>query len=451
MLNLLKKWYGDFTKEELIKYVSLGVIFSLLIGIYWTLRPLKDSIFGSMVVGFGKAGSGREVFLAWAKVVSMLVLFPVVGIYGKMVDKFKDNKYKFLYLLATFYGVTMLFWAAFFASPWGLQDAVPSYYRIAGWLWYVFVESFGSLIIALFWAFVTDISTSESAKKGFSLIVMIGQLGGILMPEYLTKIPEKLGTTVYPLVGICGALVLLVVVLLKMFVANTPKDQLSGYKAKKEDKHEDEPGFLEGLKLMLSNNYLLGIFAVLSFFELITTIIDFNFKSLVFEQFANANAATQYLGWYGSRVNLVAFIFLALGVNNISRWLGIRTALALVPLCLGVSVWMFKLYPIVDVLAYLMIASKAINYALNGPALKQLYVPTSDDAKYKSQAWIETFGSRGAKAGASFLNMKKAMFGSLYMSVCVYFSLGLVAAWFLIALYLGNTYVKATSEDKLVC
>ena len=108
MLNLLKKWYGDFTKEELIKYVSLGVIFSLLIGIYWTLRPLKDSIFGSMVVGFGKAGSGREVFLAWAKVVSMLVLFPVVGIYGKMVDKFKDNKYKFLYLLATFYGVTML-------------------------------------------------------------------------------------------------------------------------------------------------------------------------------------------------------------------------------------------------------------------------------------------------------------------------------------------------------
>lgn len=451
MLNLLKKWYGDFTREELVKYVSLGVIFSLLIGIYWTLRPLKDSIFGSLVVGFGKSGAGRETFLAWAKVVSMLVLFPVVGFYGKLVDKFKDNKYKFLYLLASFYGISMLVWAIFFASPWGLQDTVPSYYRVAGWLWYVFVESFGSLVIALFWAFVTDISTSESAKKGFSLIVMIGQLGGILMPRYLTKVPQMLGTTVYPLVAICGVLVLLVVGLLMWFVANTPKNELEGTKVKKEDKHEDEPGFLEGLKLMLSNGYLLGIFAVLSFFELITTIIDFNFKSLVFSQFADANAATAYLGWYGSSVNLVAFIFLALGINNISRWLGIRTALALVPVCLGVSVWMFKLYPMVEVLAVLMIASKAINYALNGPALKQLYVPTSDDAKYKSQAWIETFGSRGAKAGASFINMNKTMFGTLYMSVCVYFSLGLVAAWFLIALYLGNSYVKAIKEDRLVC
>ncbi len=450
MLNLLKKWYGDFTKEELIKYVSLGVIFSLLIGIYWTLRPLKDSIFGSLVIGFGKAGSGREVFLAWAKVVSMLVLFPVVGIYGKMVDRFKNNKYKFLYLLATFYGVAMLFWAAFFASPWGSQDTVPAYYRISGWLWYVFVESFGSLVIALFWAFVTDISTSESAKKGFSLIVMIGQLGGVLMPRYLTKIPQALGTTVYPLVGLCGGLVLLVVVMLRRFVSGMPSDQLGGYKAKKEDESEGEAGFLEGLKLMLSNNYLLGIFAVLSFFELITTIIDFNFKSLVFSQFDNANTATQYFGWYASSVNLVSFIFLALGVNNISRWLGIRTALALVPVCLGVSVWMFKLYPIVDVLAYLMIASKAINYSLNGPALKQLYVPTSDDAKYKSQAWIETFGSRGAKATTSFININKGLFGSFYMSMCVYLSLGLVALWFFIALYLGSTYVKAIKEDKLV-
>lgn len=451
MLNLLKKWYGDFSKEELIKYVYLGVIFSLLIGIYWTLRPLKDSIFGSLVVGFGKSGSGREIFLAWAKVISMLVLFPVVGIYGKLVDKFKHEKHKFLYLLMTFYGVSMLVWAAFFASPWGLQDAVPSYYRIGGWAWYVFVESFGSLAIALFWAFVTDISTSESAKKGFSLIVMIGQLGGIVMPKYLPKIPEMLGTSVYPIVAVCGVLVLLVFALLTGFVSTMPKKQLSGYKAKNEDKHEEEPGFLEGLKLMLSNGYLLGIFAVLSFFELITTIIDFNFKSLVFSEFTNAVQATKYLGWYGSSVNLVAFIFLALGINNIARWLGIRTALALVPLCLGVSVWMFKMFPVVDVLAYLMIASKAINYALNGPALKQLYVPTSDDAKYKSQAWIETFGSRGAKAGASFININKNLFGTLYMSVCVYFSLGLIAAWFLIALYLGNSYTKAIKEDRLVC
>ena len=63
----------------------------------------------------------------------------------------------------------------------------------------------------------------------------------------------------------------------------------------------------------------------------------------------------------------------------------------------------FKAYPVVHVLFWIMVVAKAINYALNGPALKTLYVPTSHDVKYKSQAWIETFGSRGSKAADQVL------------------------------------------------
>ena len=33
-----------------------------------------------------------------------------------------------------------------------------------------------------------------------------------------------------------------------------------------------------------------------------------------------------------------------------------------------------------------MVGSKAINYALNGPALKQLYIPTTTDVRFKAQA-----------------------------------------------------------------
>ena len=51
-----------------------------------------------------------------------------------------------------------------------------------------------------------------------------------------------------------------------------------------------------------------------------------------------------------------------------------------------------------------MVASKAINYALNSPSMKQLYIPTTKDVRYKSQAWIESFGSRGSKAAGSGIN-----------------------------------------------
>ena len=42
--NLFNLIFGDFDKEELKKFLLLGLIFGLIIGIYWTLRPMKDAI-----------------------------------------------------------------------------------------------------------------------------------------------------------------------------------------------------------------------------------------------------------------------------------------------------------------------------------------------------------------------------------------------------------------------
>ncbi len=47
--NLLKLLFGDFDPEELKKFLLLGLIFGLIIGIYWTLRPMKDAIFQDIV------------------------------------------------------------------------------------------------------------------------------------------------------------------------------------------------------------------------------------------------------------------------------------------------------------------------------------------------------------------------------------------------------------------
>ena len=103
-------------------------------------------------------------------------------------------------------------------------------------------------------------------------------------------------------------------------------------------------------------------------------------------------------------VNVVSFLCLFFGVSNIQRRLGIKVSLVLMPFIVLAMVLSFKAYPVVHVLFWIMVIAKAVNYALNGPALKTLYVPTSHDVKYKSQAWIETFGSRSSKAAGSGVN-----------------------------------------------
>ena len=348
----------------------------------------------------------------------------------------------------------MIAWALFFLSPtYGLANTVASPWRISGWIWYVFVESYGSIFIALFWAFVIDICDQNSAKRGFAFMVMIGQLGAIAFPQIINKwLPKYLGTSSWISVATCAPLVLGIIFIVYYFVKSTPKELLKGYVVKDVSEKQHEPGFLEGLKLLVTHKYLLGIFGALAFFELISTFIDFNFKTMVFATLHSEAERSFYLTDYASTVNALTFLFLLFGINNIQRWLGIRTALALVPIILGCFMLLFFFSSTLSALFYLALGAKAVNYALNGPSLKQLYIPTTEDVRYKSQAWIETFGSRSAKAGASVLNLTKGAFAAnSYIMMLTILSLGIAASWFFVALLLADTYNKAIKKGEMVC
>ncbi len=450
--QLLRAWFGDFTTDELKKFLKLGVIFAFVIGVYWTVRPLKDSIFGTM------AHANMQPLAKW---ISMLVLFPLVAIYSKFVDTVA--RHRLFYVIGGIYALGMFIIGALFLHPTiGLQNQVPDAWRILAWVWYVFVESYGSIVVALFWAFASDTTGPDSAKRGFPLVVMFGQLGAIFGPLLFTPLGAKyFGTSAWTVV-LCGFLILIMMFSMYLFMATTPKSQLTGYQAaeKKGNHEESEPGFMEGLKLMLREKYLLGIFAVISIYEIIVTIIDFNFKLLVYHTFDNEAARSAYLGEYAVWVNLVSFLCLLLGVSNVQRRLGIKVSLALMPFVVFAMVLSFKAYPVVGTLFWIMVVAKAVNYALNGPALKQLYVPTTKEVKYKSQAWIETFGSRSSKAAGSGFNMLKGKFegafgkevGFVYfIAVGSYLSFGLIAAWLIVALYLGKRYEKAIENNEVVC
>lgn len=453
--KFFRKWFGDFEKEELKKFIFLGMIFALVIGVYWTLRPLKDSIFSSMVHDPSLVALDKKHladYIPWAKIVSLIFLFPLVMIYGRAIEKFPRQH--MFYALGTIYTIaTVGFGLYFMYSPWGLANQVGDVWRFAGWGWYVFVESYGSLMVALFWAFASDITTPDSAKRGFALTVMLGQLGSICGPLFLTPLGKTYFGSSGPTVLICGLLIILIMLGIKYFIATTPKELLVGFHGKNEAKEEaeQEPGFLEGLKLMVSHKYLLGLFGIIAIYEILATIIDYNFKSLVMATFSNEAERSAYLGDYAVWVNLVAFLCLLFGVNNIQRYLGVKFSLSLMPFIIGGFIALFLIYGNVTVLFWIMVLAKAINYALNNPVMKQLYVPTTSDVKYKSQAWIETFGSRSSKATGSVFNILKSSLGNYFIIATSLIAFGLCSFWFLIAIYLGNTYQKAVDEKKVVC
>lgn len=449
--------FGDFEKEEFKKFLRMGCIFALIIGVYWTLRPLKDAVFIQLV---------DKLHLPYAKTVSVIALLPLVIFYTKLLERF--SREKMLVILPLFYSLIVLVFAAlmpFVQLPKeemnGLAPLPFFAIKALGYLWYLFVESFGSLVVALFWAFATDSTAPDSAKRGFPLVVALGQMGGILFPYSVGGLPHRLGLATDAVsMLILGISILCIIPLVKHFLKATPSSLLASFEGKKvEVEKEEEPGFLEGLKLMLKHRYLMGIFAVNFIYEVVVTIFDFNYKVAAGDAYSGV-ALSNYLSAYASCVNVVSLLCLLLGISNITRYLGIGAALALMPLVVGMALFFFLSIDSLPFLFGLMVGSKAINYALNGPALKQLYIPTTTDVRFKAQAWIETFGSRTSKEAGSLFNMLlsplQTAFGaemgrSYYLLLSGSVGFPLIALWLVIAVYLGKTFQHTIREKRVVC
>lgn len=450
--------FGTFEREEFKKFLRMGLIFALIIGVYWTLRPLKDAVFIQLV---------SSLQLPFAKTFSVLALLPLVMFYTKLLEH--NSREKMLIILPVFYGLSLLVFGALMLllqAP-ASEIAERSFWhlittRTVGYIFYVYVESFGSLVVALFWAFATDTTNATHAKRGFPLVVAIGQMGGIFLPVGIGGMPHRLHLTTDFLSMIClSALILCIVPLVRYFLRATPEHLLTSFHGKNEESVEkkQEPGFLEGLKLLLQNRYLLGIFAANFIYEVVVTIFDFNFKLAASFQHSGV-ALTNYLSIYGSSVNIVSLGCLLLGISNVTRFLGVGVALAAMPVIVAGALLGFLSFNTLSFLFALMVGSKAINYALNGPALKQLYIPTTPDVKFKAQAWIETFGSRASKQSGSMFNMSlsplQSAFGALagkshYLMLSGILCFPLLALWFITAIYLGRSFKKAIQNNTVIC
>jgi AAA family ATP:ADP antiporter len=454
--KIIKPIFGEFEQEELRKFLRMGFVFAFIIGSYWTLRPLKNAIFCTLV---------NAAQIPWAKTASLIFLVPLLIFYTKLLDTYKREKV--FYIVSGMYCILSLVFSILIAyMPYSAScnTGQPTSWlqMIIGYVFYIFVESYGSLIPALFWAIATDTTSPDSAKTGFSLIVALGQFGGIVGPYFIAGLPRRIGFQTSGIsIFICAITILLSILLIKNFFKKTPKSLLESFHAKNEKQAEaaQEPGFFEGLRLLLTQKYLLGIFAVVAFPEIIMTIVDLHFNSLASQKY-NGIALAEYLGAYGSSVNIFALLFLLFGISNITRKLGIGIALLLMPIIYGFAIFGFISLSSLTFLFILMSSSKAINYALNGPAIKQLYIPTTQDVRFKAQGWIESFGSRGAKEGGAIFNMLlgplQSQLGEIagrarHAVLSSYLSFGIVFLWIFIALFLGKKYKTAISEKKVIC
>ena len=443
MLERLKSFFGGaLLREERQKFSLLAIIFGITIGVYWLLRPLKDGVFLTMV--------GTQ-YLPWAKLLAVVVVLPVVMVYSKLIDRFP--RHIVLYMLTTVYAVLAIIFAFLILTPgFGLSDTVADPTRVLGWAFYLYVETFGVIMAALFWAFVADTTTPDSAKRGYSVIVMGAQMGAVCFPFISKYIIQSAGTGYAILFGV-GVMCFLPV-MVHYYMHHIPRDQMEGFKADErkplEGTHK-KTGFGEGLRLLLTKPYLLAIFAIVSFYEIINAVLDYQFKALAKLSYTG-EALSSFLTDFAVVTNLIGLFCVVIGIDRIGRMLGFGKTLVLLPLLVGISVVSMSFYPFLGVAFAVMAIQKSFNYSLNLPVKEQLYIPTTKDTKYKAKAWIDMFGSRLSKGGASIINGMRGILGvEGFVVFSLVVSFALIGVWVVAALFVGRVHAQALREDRVVC
>lgn len=458
--TIILKLYGpSLPVSEFFRVLTLSGTLFFLIGGYWLLRSLKDPVL-TAICGI--------TAIPKAKMLSVVIVLLVVTVYNRLLDT-DIPKHRLFFLFGTFYFLLFATIALLLTHPTiGLKNQQPSFSRLLGWVSYCSIESFGSVMVSLFWSFTNSNTSLETKKAGYGLLVAMAQIGSILGPTIVNRKAKTWGTSKCYFAGACSMLCLQGTMwfYLKIY-GNTVVGSSKESAPKKKS-----AGILEGLTLFWEHNYIKGIFAISCLFMVEVTIVDYTMKVLARDDFSNhhpcidpnescygntdalseaaTNEFTTFMGLFGQATNTLSLILSLFGTSAVIRKLGLRLTLLLFPsLCLVIICWI-RVNPTLWTVFGSMMLLKACSYSLNNPTKEILYQPTSDAVKYKAKSWIDIFGARGSKAlGSVVTNAFSESASELVQNGSL---VGMAVASFLIwnATFMGRLFDEYTESGVIV-
>lgn len=430
----------------------MAFYFFLVITSFWILKPIKKTLFISHYAadGFNLLGGHFDAPSAelLAKVMNMLVAALAVIVFSALARRLRRERLAYVF-------------TSFFLLAYGAFAFVgPASSGLSVWAFYLFGDLFSTLMVATFFAFLNDSVTSDAAKRLYGIVGFGGVLGGVFGASAVGVWIREISPEAW--LGIAALLAGVILVVARgaaaalekspsLTAANTVPTVNAANPAEAPPAKAANPA-LAGARLVFRSSYLLSIVAIVGLYELVSTLLDFQFTSAVFE-FApdeatrNQHYATVYAitNWLSMGVQLFLTSF-------VMRRFGLGVALLMLPAAIVLSSLGFLLTPSLLFGSLLSISDNGLNYSINQSSKEALYVPTTVEEKYQAKAFIDMFVQRMAKAlgvGVGLLAQKFFVgFAAIpFLSLVV---LPIALLWGGAALYAGRRFKALERGDAAV-
>jgi len=425
-------------REELPFALLMFGYFFLVITSFWILKPVKKTLFISFYDQNGLAILGTTLSAAQAeliaKVLNMVVAFVAVAAFSALSERLRRQQ------------LTLVFSGFFLASYLGYWLVLDAPGTATVWSFYLFGDLFSTLMVATFFAFLNDSVTADEAKRLYGLVGLGGVVGGVFGSTVVEQLIETLPRAQWMLV--CAVLVAAIALLAMSagrIVDRSPPPDAPPSEAEPET---DGNPAIEGARLVIRSPYLLAIVAIVGLYEIVSTVLDFQFSATVSHYLDGGAIGAQF-----SRVflitNFVAMLVQLLLTSFVMTRFSVGIALLVLPLAILAASSGFLLLPILWMGSLLNTADNGFSYSINQSAKETLYVPTSKEEKYKAKAFIDMFVQRFAKALAVGVSLGITLvfddFSSLrWLSLC---TLPIVGVWLFAVGYAGRRFSELTIDN----
>ncbi|MFA5624471.1 MAG: Npt1/Npt2 family nucleotide transporter [Bradymonadales bacterium] len=452
MMNIFRI-FTDIRKGELKQALQLAVAVFFVLTAYYIVKTLREpmilasaaedtallnsGVLPSFLQDFlSMKGTYKRVAAAGAQALALMAFVPFFSFLANRL-----RRSRLIVAVCFFFLACMIYFGI------AMKLSIP----FTGFAFYVWVGIFSLAMVALFWSYAADIYTEDEGKRLFPFIGIGASLGAILGSQiadlaFGAQLDDHL-------ILAFGGFALIIYLVIILFNNRSIKPKLEALDKEKAGQYSKKGAFY----LILANPYMRYMALMILMLNLVNTTGEYILSEYIVEHATAVNQAqngvnvrdaigSAYASFY-FWVNIVSLSLQAFVVSRMAKYGGVRALLFALPL-IAFGVYAFAYMGVAYMgMRWLKTAENASNYSIMNTVRAMLFLPASEEEKYKAKQAIDTFFVR--------IGDMLAAFGILYFGATLQFdvqnialiNLSFVALWIIVCVLLYKNY-KALQQAK---
>jgi AAA family ATP:ADP antiporter len=396
----------------------------LLLGSYYILRPVRDTV--AVMVGVGQL---QQLFTA-----TFVGTFVASTAYAALASRIRLTRL----LPGTFW-----FWLGNVVSFAVLFRLWPESHRL-GAIYYVWFSVTNLFMISVFWSLMVDVFSAAQATRLFALIAAGGALGAIAGPLLTRLLVSDLGLSGLLLLAAAGFASVIPLVSLLVREKASFRDCID--EAQQSTLDHSLPGTaLQGFGQLFKSRYVLNHAVFILLMTWVNTVAYFCQTDLIARTVSTTAGRAQAVADIDLAVNIGTAVILFLGLGRIVKRFGVTVGLVLNPLLLGFGFLITALSPTLFMIQALQIVRRVAQYGIARPSREICFTVVEQTSRYKAKNVIDTVMYRFGDLSSAWVQSGLRSLGyGLDGAIAV--GVGGSFVWLAAAAVLGRRYEKLRGQ-----